>query len=151
MYRMDRSPMAHAQNGSLFFGIRGSGAVLAATLATLVATASLAQDAGVSGVPPGPGNVNGLNGSVRDPSGIGNAAKMPPLPEPTIRPVTPTTVAPLNATRPLLRQGSVRVGAMKPRRMRVASAHARRGAEHAAIKENDRLLNRGITSICRGC
>ena len=143
--------MAHAQNGSLFFGIRGSGALLAVTLATLVATASLAQDAGVSGVPPGPGNVNGLNGSVRDPSGIGNAAKMPPLPEPTIRPVTPTTVAPLNATRPLLRQGSVRVGAMKPRRMRVASAHARRGAEHAAIKENDRLLNRGITSICRGC
>src|SRR5882724_3550681 len=75
MYRMDQSPMAHAQNGSLFFGIRGSGAVLAATLATLVATASLAQDAGVSGVPPGPGNVNGLNGSVRDPSGIGQCGE----------------------------------------------------------------------------
>ncbi len=143
--------MAHAQNGSLFFGIRGSGAVLAVTLATLVATASLAQDAGVSGVPPGPGNVNGLNGSVRDPSGIGNAAKMPPLPEPTIRPVTPTTVAPLNATRPLLRQGSARVGGMKPPRARFASSHARRSTERAAIKENDRLLNHGITSICRGC
>jgi len=151
MYRVDRSPMAHAQNGSLFFGIRASSAVLAATLATLVATASLAQDAGVSGVPPGPGNVNGLNGSVRDPSGIGNAAKMPPLPEPTIRPVTPTTVAPLNSTRPLLRQGSVRVGPMKPRRMRSASSHARRDMERAAVKENDRLLNHGITSICRGC
>jgi hypothetical protein len=130
--------------------------VLAAALAILLATAALAQDAGVSGVPPGPGNVNGLNGSIRDPSGIGNAAKMPPLPAPAIRPVTPTAVAPLNSTRPLLRQGllrqgSVRAGAMKPRRMRFASSHVRRDMERAAVKENDRLLNRGITSICRGC
>jgi hypothetical protein len=111
----------------------------------------MAQDAGVSGVPPGPGNVNGLNGSIRDPSGIGNAAKIPPLPQPAIRPVTPTTVAPLNATRPVLRQGSVRAGTTKQRRTRFASSHVRRDTERAAVKENDRLLNHGVTSICRGC
>jgi hypothetical protein len=143
--------MAHAENGSRFFEGRGCGAVLAAALATLVATASLAQDAGVSGVPPGPGNVNGLNGSIRDPSGIGNAARMPSLPQPAIRPVTPTTVAPLNATRPLPRQGSARVHTMKQQRTRFASPHAWRSAERTAVKENDRRLNHGITSICRGC
>src|SRR5258708_27021682 len=101
--------MAYAQIGSLLFETRGRSIVLAAALATLLGTASLAQDAGVSGIAPGPGNVNGLNGSIRDPSGIGNAAKVPALPQPAIRPVTPTTVAPLNATRPGLRPGSGRV------------------------------------------
>jgi hypothetical protein len=126
-------------------------ALLAAALIPLLATSALAQDAGVSGIPPGPGNANGLNGSIRDPAGIGNAARMPSLPQPDIRPVTPTTVAPLNATRPTLRQGSTRVGAVSPRRMHSASSRTRRSAERAAVKENDRLLNHRITSICRGC
>jgi len=143
--------MAYAQIGSLFFETRGRSIVLAAALATLLGTASLAQDAGVSGIAPGPGNVNGLNGSIRDPSGIGNAAKVPALPQPAIRPVTPTTVTPLNATRPVLRQGSVRVRAIRQRRTRFASSHARNGAERAAVRENDRLLKHGVTSICRGC
>ena len=143
--------MAYAQIGSLLFETRGRSIVLAAALATLLGTASLAQDAGVSGIAPGPGNVNGLNGSIRDPSGIGNAAKVPALPQPAIRPVTPTTVTPLNATRPVLRQGSVRVRAIRQRRTRFASSHARNGAERAAVRENDRLLKHGVTSICRGC
>jgi hypothetical protein len=33
--------------------------------------------AGVSGVPPGPANVGGLNNSGNDPSGVGNSAKSP--------------------------------------------------------------------------
>src|SRR5262245_57679769 len=70
-------------------------ALLAAALAVLLTTPSLAQDAGVSGIAPGPGNANGLNGSIRDPSGVGNASRLPQLPPPAIRPVTPTTVAPL--------------------------------------------------------
>jgi hypothetical protein len=143
--------MAHAQIRPALLATRGSSLVLAAAIATFLATASLAQDTGVSGIAPGPGNVNGLNGSIRDPSGIGNAARMPALPQPAIRPVTPTTVAPLNSTRPMLRQGSVRVRAVKQRRTRFASSHARHGAERAAVRENDRLLNHGVTSICRGC
>ena len=35
---------------------------------------------GVSGVPAGPENAGGNNNSVNDPSGVGNAAKVPPLP-----------------------------------------------------------------------
>lgn len=143
--------MAHAQIRSLLLGTRGSSIVLAAVLATLLATGSLAQDAGVSGIAPGPGNVNGLNGSIRDPSGIGNAAKVPALPQPAIRPVTPTTVAPLDSTRPVLRQGSVRVRTIRQRRTRFASSHARHGVERAAVRENDRLLKHGLSSICRGC
>jgi hypothetical protein len=40
---------------------------------------------------------------------------------------------------------------VKSRRTRFSSPHTRRSAERAAVRENDRLLNRGITSICRGC
>jgi hypothetical protein len=149
------STMADARIGRLFFGARGSRVVSAAALAGLLATASpvasLAQDAGVSGIPPGPGNVNGLNGSIRDPSGIGNASKLPPLPQPSIRPVTPTTVAPLSSTRPSLRQGSARLRITTTQRTRFASSRAQRRADSAAVKENDRLLNHGVTSICRGC
>ena len=39
--------MAHAQIGSLFFGIMGRGVVLATAFAIFLATDSLAQDAGV--------------------------------------------------------------------------------------------------------
>jgi hypothetical protein len=53
-------------------------------------------------------------------------------------------VAPLNPTRPLLGQGSNRVPAV---RARSSSSHAPR----TAARENDRLLNHGVTSICRGC
>ena len=56
-----------------------------AFLVTLMAPmASFAQDAGVSGIPRGPGSAGGLNNSVNDPSGIGNAARVPALPSPTI-------------------------------------------------------------------
>ena len=132
--------MAPAKDKSLFVGSRTSGSILlAVALASFLAAASLAQDAGVSGIPPGP--ANGWNS--RNPSF--NAPTMPPpIPPPTIRPVTPTTVAPLNPTQPLLGQGSNRVPTV---RARSSSSHARR----TAVRENDRLLNHGVTSICRGC
>ncbi len=62
----------------------GRAVLLAVTvLAVLAAPArSPAQDAGVSGIPPGPANARGLNGSVNDPSGIGNAARAPAIPPP---------------------------------------------------------------------
>jgi hypothetical protein len=70
------------------------------TLLTVVATpaASTARQAGeagtgnipISGVPPGPANAGGINNVGVDPSGIGNASKMPPLPPPRISvPVIP--------------------------------------------------------------
>jgi hypothetical protein len=41
---------------------------------------------GVSGIPSGPGSVGGVNNSVNDPSGIGNASKVPPPPPPSTCP-----------------------------------------------------------------
>jgi hypothetical protein len=44
----------------------------------------------ISGIPPGPANVGGLNNVTVDPSGIGNASKIAPLPPPRITvPVVP--------------------------------------------------------------
>ena len=107
---------------------------------------SLAQDAGVSGIPLGPGNVNGQNGSISDPSGTGNAARLPPPPSQAVAPTVPFTVSPLVAYRgaPVLRTPRIR-------RTRYAKSRYNRAAVNAAVKENDRLLDRKLTSICRGC
>ena len=57
--------------------------------APAAAFARVAGEAGsgnlpVSGIPPGPANVGGLNNINVDPSGIGNAARLAPLPQPHI-------------------------------------------------------------------
>jgi hypothetical protein len=112
---------------------------------------SPAQDAGVSGIPSGPGNVNGLNGSIRDPSGIGNAAKMPVLPQPNLSPVVPPAAAALSGTSVY---GSLPPeGVTQPRLVRPRFARSRYGrrAVRAAVRENNRLLDRKLTTICRGC
>jgi hypothetical protein len=106
-----------------------------------------AQDAGVSGIPPGPANARGLNGSVNDPSGIGNAARVPSLPPPAIAPVRPPSVsAPVSSYRPLPTQRVVRFR----RPPRFATARSRRAAR-AAIRSQDRINGGGVPSICRGC
>jgi len=44
----------------------------------------------ISGIPAGPGNAGGMNNVMVDPSGIGNASRMAPLPQPRISaPVIP--------------------------------------------------------------
>src|ERR1700704_3489831 len=107
---------------------------------------SPAQDAGVSGIPPGPANARGLNGSVNDPSGIGNAARLPALPPPTITPVTPPTVSPSAGYRGLPVQRAVKI-----RRTRFTTSRSRRSAARAAVREQGGLLDGRVPSICRGC
>jgi hypothetical protein len=56
--------------------------------------ASFARSAGqagmgnvpISGIAPGPANAGGMNNATVDPSGIGNASRMAPLPQPHIAP-----------------------------------------------------------------
>jgi hypothetical protein len=44
----------------------------------------------ISGIAPGPANIGGMNNVMVDPSGIGNASRMAPLPQPQISaPVIP--------------------------------------------------------------
>ena len=63
--------------------------------ASFAQTARIAGAAGsgnvpINGIPPGPANVGGLNNVTVDPSGIGNASKIAPLPPPHITiPVVP--------------------------------------------------------------
>ena len=113
-----------------------------------------AQDAGVSGIPPGPGNVNGINNSIRDPSGIGNAARIPALPQPTITPVTPPTLAPSAGYRSYAPATSYRPihvrRAEKMKRTRYAK-RSRRSAAKAQVRNEDRRMDHGVISICRGC
>jgi hypothetical protein len=118
-----------------------------AALALLAAPVrSTAQDAGVSGIPLGPGNVNGQNGSISDPSGIGNAARLPPLPSQAVAPSVPSTVSPSAVYR-----GAPALRTPRMRRTRFAKSRYNRRAVNAAVRENDRLLDRKLTSICRGC
>jgi hypothetical protein len=125
----------------------GRAAFLAvAVLAVLAAPSrSPAQDAGVSGIPPGPANARGLNGSVNDPSGIGNAARVPAIPPPAITPVMPSTVSPPAGYRTFPVQRAVKI-----RRTRYAASRSRRSAK-ATVRERDRLLDGKVPSICRGC
>ena len=67
--------------------------VILALLAVLAApAASFARVAGqagmgnvpISGIPQGPANVGGMNNAMVDPSGIGNASKVAPIPPPRI-------------------------------------------------------------------
>ena len=73
---------------------------VAVALFVLVAApaASLARSAGqagmgnvpISGIAPGPANAGGMNNVMVDPSGIGNASRVAPLPQPHIAaPVIP--------------------------------------------------------------
>src|SRR5436305_11317772 len=55
----------------------------------------LAQDAGVSGIPRGPGSAGGLNNSANDPSGIGNAARIPAPAPPSMAVPTVLSAAPV--------------------------------------------------------
>jgi hypothetical protein len=116
---------------------------------------SPAQDAGVSGIPPGPANARGLNGSVNDPSGIGNAAKVPALPQPSIAPVMPPALAPSAGYRTFSPAASYRPihvrRAVKMKRTRFATTKHHRSARKAHESNEDNQIDRKIISICRGC
>jgi hypothetical protein len=66
--------------------------LLAAPAASFARTAGAAGSGNVpiSGIAPGPANAGGMNNVMVDPSGIGNASKVAPLPQPHISvPVVP--------------------------------------------------------------
>jgi hypothetical protein len=65
------------------------GALLVLLVAPAASYARMAGEAGmgnipISGIPPGPANLGGMNNVIADPSGIANASKMAPLPPPRI-------------------------------------------------------------------
>ena len=101
----------------------------------------------MSGIPPGPANARGPNGSVNDPSGIGNAARVPAIPPPTITPVMPPTVSPPAAFRTLQVQRAVKI-----RRTQFAAARSRRAAKETVREQGKgKVIDGKVPSICRGC
>jgi hypothetical protein len=109
---------------------------------------AFAQDAGVSGIPHGPGSIGGVNNSINDPSGIGNAAKIPSPPAPNITtPVVPNA-GPVFSSRlsqrstPMVRRVYGRTGSLSRREFRRTS--------RAAVRTRDKLIDQKM-SICRGC
>jgi len=102
-----------------------------------------AGTAGVNGIPIGPGAGTGLNNSVNDPSGFGNAAKMPPLPQQVTAPPVPSS-APVVSSGGSARSSVTRIS---PR----ALAELRGPRAKAVARDRQRLLDRNVTSICRGC
>ena len=109
---------------------------------------SFAQDAGVSGIPHGPGSAGGLNNSVRDPSGIGNAARLPAPPPPNIAvPAVPTAAPPVSA-----RNSPVVTRRVKTNRR--AAPPSRRELRRSSARSPARARSKPIDgkfSICRGC
>ena len=115
-------------------------------LCSIGAVPAFAQDAGVSGIPHGPGSVGGINNSINDPSGIGNAAQIAPLPAPNITAPTVPSAAPVFSGR-----RSTLIAARVYRRTASLSRREWRGrAGRAAVRTRDRLLDQKM-SICRGC
>jgi hypothetical protein len=114
-----------------------------------VPVACAAQDAGVSGIPRGPGNVGGFNNSINDPSGTGNRLAPPPPPSMAV-PVVPSA-APAISTR--VPSSSVRVVRRVPRHDSEASPprKSRRASSRDAVRTGDRQLDRKLRSICTGC
>jgi hypothetical protein len=126
-------------------------ALAASLMAPVKSLAQGAGDAGVSGIPHGPGSVGGVNNSVNDPSGIGNAARIQPPPSPRMAvPVVPST-APLVSSRqsprstPIVKRVRVNRGTAT-----LSRRELRRSSAHAAIRARNKPLDRKL-SICTGC
>ena len=104
-----------------------------------------AGNSAISGIPPGPAN----NPTVYDPSGIGNAARMPPLPSQAAIPVTPASpgfgnsvVVPRSGYR------STRIRTLRQAETQVPRT-ARGKGSRAAVARHKRIDDK--YSICRGC
>jgi hypothetical protein len=117
----------------------------------------------ISGIARGPANAGGMNNSVVDPSGVGNASKVAPPPQPHIsaaaiartagsqNPAAPSSTNPAapSSTNPgpqLLPDG----GHRQPRADQVPSDKNLMDPNDPVNRENA-ALDRMINGICRGC
>ena len=130
-----------------------SALIVLAILSSMVPMQALAQgagDAGVSGIPRGPGSVGGLNNSINDPSGIGNAGRIqaPPPPStavPLVPSMSPTVSGRLPPrSTPIVRQ-------MTPRHASLSRRAHRRSLSRSTAQARTKSFGRKTISICRGC
>jgi hypothetical protein len=96
-------------------------------------------------VPSGPANVGGLNNSGNDPSGAGNSAKIAAPPPGTNSAGTANSSGSPAASGSSMTTGSARSNAGG------GSTSGRSTADDATIDAENKLLDRKLKSICRGC
>src|SRR5229473_2516976 len=109
----------------------------------------------ISGIARGPANAGGLNNSTVDPSGVGMAARIAPLPQPHIaaaaRPVgsrSPAEPPSMNSDQQLLPEAPV--GHRQPRADQVPSEKNLMNPNDPMNQDNA-AVDRTINGICRGC
>jgi hypothetical protein len=116
----------------------------------------------ISGVPRGPANVGGMNNVAVDPSGIGNAFRMGPRPQPNMavstqpggtrnpaappNPAAPRSMSLNQQALPMALDG----GGRQPRADQVPSESHVMNPNDPINRENARL-DRIMNGICRGC
>jgi hypothetical protein len=126
---------------SCWLGLAFAGGLAASAL-------SFGQDAGVSGIPRGPGSAGGLNNSVNDPSGIGNAARIPAPPPPSMAVPAVPSLAPSVSGRLSSRPAPI-VRRVK-RQDALASRREFRRSSARTSRSREKMLDSKF-SICRGC
>ncbi len=109
----------------------------------------------ISGIAPGPGNAGGMNNVAVDPSGVGNASRIAPLPQAhTDVPAIPRTASQNPGSPSLTVSGQqlldAPVGHRQPRADQVPSEKNLMDPNDPVNKENA-ALDRMINGICRGC
>ena len=125
----------------------GKSAFFVLILSVGLAAPAFAQDAGVSGIR-GVGSAGGLNNSVNDPSGIGNAARIAPPPQPNIAvPIVPSA-APMVSTR--VSPAVTPRARINRRAANVSRSETRRSSVRSPARARSNPIDSKF-SICRGC
>jgi hypothetical protein len=107
----------------------------------------------IGGIARGPANAGGLNNAAVDPSGVGNASRIAPLPQPNI--AAPTIARPAGSRNPagvsdqqLVPEAPV--GHRQPRADQVPSEKNPMNPNDSMNQDNA-AVDRTINGICRGC
>jgi hypothetical protein len=112
----------------------------------------------VTGVPSGPANLGGNNNSINDPSGVGNASKVPTAPGTNSVGTANSSGAPGNNSSTGSGSGSQTTGTALNRPGGQSGGRidgtTTRGPDlpgDAAIRAEDQVVDKKIKSICKGC
>jgi hypothetical protein len=93
------------------------------------------------------GSAGGLNNSANDPSGVGNAARVPAPPPPSISVPTVPSAAPMSST---LSPAVTPRGRIYRRAATVSRGEWRRSSARGPARARSKAVD-GKFSICRGC
>jgi hypothetical protein len=104
----------------------------------------------ISGIARGPANAGGLNNAAVDPSGVGNASRIAPLPQPNI--AAPTIARAAGSRNPagVSDLPEAPVGHRQPRADQVPSEKNPMNPNDPMNQDNA-AVDRTINGICRGC